>query len=350
VALGGTLHQAVQEVPGLATTTAPDSAPAAVQYGPCAPGARAAGRPCWKHHRRAAASVNSVHGQGVKRWHRACVWRPWRPMAWSRPFRSRTAPGFNLCVQWHPEWQAADNPVSMQLLQAFGARRGAIPRPRARAFATLCRQCLSARAAAPTPVQPKHSRTHAETRPKVFHDRHRDHFTFSELEHWLDNNRVTEIECLVPDLTGVARGKILPRQKFTEDRGMRLPEAVVAMGVTGEFPEEGPYYDVITPTDRDMHLRPDPTTVRIVPWATDPTAQVIHDCYDRDGVLVPFAPRSVLRHVCDLLTPRAGRPWWRPSWSSTWWRATPTPTCRSSPRWAAAAAAKPRARPTASTR
>ncbi|MBC7941140.1 MAG: glutamine synthetase, partial [Chitinophagaceae bacterium] len=128
----------------------------------------------------------------------------------------------------------------------------------------------------------------------------RDQFNFSDLELWLDHNRVTEIECLVPDLTGVARGKILPRQKFTEDRGMRLPEAVVAMGVTGEFPEEGPYYDVIKPTDRDMHLRPDPTTVRIVPWATDPTAQVIHDCYDREGVLVPFAPRSVLRHVCDL--------------------------------------------------
>jgi glutamine synthetase len=49
-----------------------------------------------------------------------------------------------------------------------------------------------------------------------------------------------------------------------------------------------------------MHLRPDPSTVRIVPWATDPTAQVIHDCYDRDGQLVPFAPRSVLRRVCDL--------------------------------------------------
>jgi glutamine synthetase len=49
-----------------------------------------------------------------------------------------------------------------------------------------------------------------------------------------------------------------------------------------------------------MHLRPDPSTVRIVPWATDPTAQVIHDCYDRDGALVPFAPRSVLRRVCEL--------------------------------------------------
>jgi glutamine synthetase len=128
----------------------------------------------------------------------------------------------------------------------------------------------------------------------------RDPYTFSELEQWLNKNRVTEIECLVPDLTGVARGKILPREKFTEDRGMRLPEAIVAMGVTGEFPEEGPYYDVITPTDRDMHLQPDPSTVRIVPWATDPTAQVIHDCYDRDGKLVPFAPRSVLRRVCDL--------------------------------------------------
>jgi glutamine synthetase len=128
----------------------------------------------------------------------------------------------------------------------------------------------------------------------------RRNLTFAELEQWLNQHRVTEIECLVPDLTGVARGKILPREKFTEDRGMRLPEVVVAMGVTGEFPEEGPYYDVITPTDRDMHLRPDPSTVRIVPWATDPTAQVIHDCYDREGVLVPYAPRSVLRRVCQL--------------------------------------------------
>ncbi len=123
---------------------------------------------------------------------------------------------------------------------------------------------------------------------------------FNDLEQWLNERNVTEVECLAPDLTGVARGKILPREKFTEDRGMRLPEAIVAMGVTGEFPEHGPYYDVINPTDRDMHLRPDPSTVRIVPWAADPTAQVIHDCFDRDGKMVSFAPRSVLRRVCDL--------------------------------------------------
>ncbi len=124
--------------------------------------------------------------------------------------------------------------------------------------------------------------------------------TFNDLENWLNERRVTEVECLVPDLTGVARGKILPREKFTEDRGMRLPQGIVAMGVTGEFPASGPYFDVIEPTDRDMQLRPDPTTVRIVPWATDPTAQVIHDCFDHSGRLVPFAPRSVLRRVCNL--------------------------------------------------
>src|SRR6218665_1872790 len=95
----------------------------------------------------------------------------------------------------------------------------------------------------------------------------RENFTFSELEQWFNERRVTEIECLVPDLTGVARRKILPREKFTEARGMRLPEAIVAIGVTGEFPEQGAYYDVISPTVRDMHLRPDPATVRILPWA-----------------------------------------------------------------------------------
>ena len=131
---------------------------------------------------------------------------------------------------------------------------------------------------------------------------------YNELELWLNQHRVTEIECLVPDLTGVARGKILPREKFTEDRGMRLPHAIVAMSVTGEQPPSGPYYDVVEPTDRDMQLRPDPTTVRIVPWASDPTAQVIHDCFDHKGQLVPYAPRSVLRHVCDLYAAEGWNP------------------------------------------
>ena len=121
--------------------------------------------------------------------------------------------------------------------------------------------------------------------------------TFNEMERWLDENRVTEIECLVPDLTGVARGKILPRNKFSEEKGMRLPEAIFGSTVTGEYPSSDMFDSIIAPTDNDMELRPDPTTVRLVPWAQDATAQVLHDCFKADGTLVQFAPRSVLRRV-----------------------------------------------------
>ena len=134
-------------------------------------------------------------------------------------------------------------------------------------------------------------------------------FSHQDMERWLDEHRVTEIECLVPDLTGVARGKILPREKFTQERGMRLPEAVVAGTVTGEYPvdDEG-YNRVISENDRDMVLVPDPRTVRIVPWATDSTAQVIHDCYFASGQLVDFAPRSVVRRICDMYTEMGWKP------------------------------------------
>ncbi|HXY21768.1 MAG TPA: glutamine synthetase, partial [Burkholderiaceae bacterium] len=65
----------------------------------------------------------------------------------------------------------------------------------------------------------------------------RDNFSHADLERWFDANHVDEVECLVPDLTGVARGKILPRTRFTQDRGMRLAESVLGMTVTGEAPE-----------------------------------------------------------------------------------------------------------------
>jgi len=137
----------------------------------------------------------------------------------------------------------------------------------------------------------------------------RDNFSYTDMEEWLDAKRVTEIECLVPDLTGVARGKILPRVKFTDDRGMRLPEVVLGMTVTGNTPERDAAYErAISSTDRDMILKADPTTITMVPWAADPTAQVIHDCYYADGRLVDFAPRSVLRRVLKLYEQRGWTP------------------------------------------
>jgi glutamine synthetase len=82
---------------------------------------------------------------------------------------------------------------------------------------------------------------------------------------------------------------------------MRLPEAVFGMTVTGESPEGNEGYDrVFGVTDKDMVLIPDPTTLRLVPWAVDPTAQVIMDCVNHEGKAIEFAPRSVLRRVTNL--------------------------------------------------
>ena len=137
----------------------------------------------------------------------------------------------------------------------------------------------------------------------------RENFSDADMDQWLNDNRVTEIECLVPDLTGVARGKILPRAKFTQDRGMRIPEAVLGMTVTGNYPSEDMAYNrAISNTDRDMILRADPGSITTVPWAIDPTAQVIHDCYFADGTLVDFAPRSVLRRVLKFYADKGWKP------------------------------------------
>jgi glutamine synthetase len=81
------------------------------------------------------------------------------------------------------------------------------------------------------------------------------------------------------------------------------------MTVTGNYPTEDDAYDrAISSTDRDMILKADPTTITMVPWAVDPTAQVIHDCYFSDGRLVDFAPRSVLRRVLKLFDDKGWKP------------------------------------------
>ncbi len=137
----------------------------------------------------------------------------------------------------------------------------------------------------------------------------RSSFTEKDLERWLDQNRIRDGECRVPDRAGVARGKILPRETVTEDRGMRVPEEVLAMTINGDRPGADPgYRAVIAAIDHDLMLRPDPTTVCVVPWASDPTGQVIHDAFRGDGSPAEFAPRSVLRRVISLFKERGWMP------------------------------------------
>jgi len=120
VALGGSLYQAVQEVAGLADHRAPGDASAELQYGPAHEVDVMPGCVLPRILDRQRFRVNSVHGQGVNRLARDLHVEARAPDGLIEAFSIPKAVGFNLCVQWHPEWQAADNPVSLQLAQAFG--------------------------------------------------------------------------------------------------------------------------------------------------------------------------------------------------------------------------------------
>jgi glutamine synthetase len=129
----------------------------------------------------------------------------------------------------------------------------------------------------------------------------------ADLKDWLKEMRVTEVECLVPDMSGIARGKILPASKFVagmENGTLRIPESIFGQMVTGGDAET----ELTTYQAPDMIMVPDPDTARIVPWYTEPTAQVLCDCIARDGSPIKVAPRQVLRHILDLYAAEGWRP------------------------------------------
>jgi glutamine synthetase len=124
---------------------------------------------------------------------------------------------------------------------------------------------------------------------------------------WLRERRIDEVECIVPDMNGIMRGKIVPREDFIRiiNEGVRLPEFVFFQAVTGDSADDS---NVVNPLDRDVRCIPDLTTLRVVPWYEEPTAQVICDCYFADGTMVDFAPRSVLRRIVELYAEKGLRP------------------------------------------
>ncbi len=121
VALGGSLYQALQEVPGFDDHRADDNVPVHVHYGPAHSVTVEPGGVLSRILGHARFDVNSSHGQAVNRLAGGLVVEARAPDGVIEAFSKPGAPGFNLCLQWHPEWQAADNPVSMQILTAFGA-------------------------------------------------------------------------------------------------------------------------------------------------------------------------------------------------------------------------------------
>lgn len=123
---------------------------------------------------------------------------------------------------------------------------------------------------------------------------------------FLKENGITEVESTLPDMTGNARGKFYPTKKFLAEKGGRIPETLLVQTVTGDWASN--HDDIVDPTDKDMFLVPDPNTLRVVPWADEPTAQVINDCYTSEGELHPLSSRSVLRRVLALYEKEGLRP------------------------------------------
>ena len=130
----------------------------------------------------------------------------------------------------------------------------------------------------------------------------------ARFEEWLGEHKISEVECLVADMNGTARGKILPPKKFLKgnrSRGLRVPEEVFTLTINGRYTQET---KAVSDSAIDIYLQPDVDTIRYVPWYREPTAQVICDAYHLDDRPVDISPRHVLRRVLDAYKERGWRP------------------------------------------
>ena len=121
VALGGTLHQQVQEVAGMMDHRDDPRADVDVQYGPAhtvefEPASRLRE---WSGGR-VSYQVNSLHGQGIARLAERLQVEARATDGLVEAVSVRDATGFAWAVQWHPEWRATEDELSRALFTEFG--------------------------------------------------------------------------------------------------------------------------------------------------------------------------------------------------------------------------------------
>ncbi|MGI9369057.1 MAG: glutamine synthetase family protein [Ruegeria sp.] len=122
---------------------------------------------------------------------------------------------------------------------------------------------------------------------------------------YLEGRRLDEVECIISDLPGIARGKAVPASKFARQSYFHLPDSIFYQTITGDWGEAAGEDGFI---ERDMILQPDMSTATAAPWTGDWTLQVIHDAYDREGDPIPFSPRNVLKRVVQLYHDKGWNP------------------------------------------
>ena len=122
---------------------------------------------------------------------------------------------------------------------------------------------------------------------------------------YIEGRKLDEVECIISDLPGIARGKAVPASKFAKQNQFFLPDSIFYQTITGGWGEAAGNEGFI---EKDMILKPDMDTATAAPWTGDWTLQVIHDAYDRKEQPVMFSPRNVLKHVVQQYRDRGLEP------------------------------------------
>ncbi len=120
VALGGTLHQHIHEIPGRMDHRESEQAPLRVQYGPAhdatlTPDGMLAGLVDSRSFR-----VNSLHGQGIDKLAPPLRIEATAPDGQIEAVSMPGAGAFLLGLQWHPEWRWSEDVLSRAIWGAFG--------------------------------------------------------------------------------------------------------------------------------------------------------------------------------------------------------------------------------------
>ncbi len=120
VALGGSLHQKVHEVPGYHMHKENPDDPLDVQYSPSHEVNLVEGGVLRRMAGKASVMVNSLHSQGVARLPKGVTVEAVADDGLIEAFSVDSVPGFAMAVQWHPEWRVTENEFSMKIFEAFG--------------------------------------------------------------------------------------------------------------------------------------------------------------------------------------------------------------------------------------
>ena len=120
IAFGGSLHQQVQNLPGMMDHREPQGQPLSVQYAPSHAIDLADGSVLAEWAQGQPVRVNSLHGQGIARLGRGLRAMARAPDGLVEAFSVEGAPAFAYAMQWHPEWAFADGGLDGAIFKAFG--------------------------------------------------------------------------------------------------------------------------------------------------------------------------------------------------------------------------------------